>query len=154
NNGFWYGDLYQEKVTIGRRMKEICTARGLKTDIAWNEGDRIYGDAWFHFLGSCKATLGTESGSNVFDRDGSLALGVQRELLLNPAASYAEIHAKFLKDVDGRIVMNQIAPKMFEAIACRTALVLFEGRYSGVLEPDRHFIALRKDFANVDAVLR
>jgi hypothetical protein len=154
DNGWWYGDLYQEKVTIGRRMKEICDARGMKTDIAWREQDRIYGDAWFRFLGSCKATLGTESGANVFDRDGSLALKVQRELVLNPSATYAEIHAKFLKQHDGRIVMNQIAPKMFEAIACRTALVLFEGGYSGVLEPDRHFIALKKDFSNVDDVLQ
>jgi hypothetical protein len=154
DNGFWYGDLYQEKVMIGRRMKEICDARGLKTDIGWREEDRIYGDNWFRFLGSCKATLGTESGSNVFDRDGSLALQIQRELLLRPDASYEEIHAKFLRDVDGQIVMNQISPKIFEAIACRTALVLFEGRYSGVVEPDRHFIALRKDFSNVDDVLR
>src|SRR5205085_9051216 len=111
NNGFWYGDLYQEKVTIGRRMKEICAACGLKTDIAWCEEDRIYGDDWFRFLGSCKATLGTESGSNVFDRDGSIALAVQRELLNRPDATYEEIHAKYLKDVDGRIVMNQVSPK-------------------------------------------
>jgi hypothetical protein len=154
DNGWWYGDLYQEKVTIGRRMQEICDARGLKTDIAWREEDRIYGDAWFRFLGNCKATLGTESGANVFDRDGSLALKVQRELVVNPSATYAEIHAKFLREHDGRIVMNQIAPKMFEAIACRTALVLFEGRYSGILKPDRHFIALKKDSSNIDEVLR
>ena len=34
----------------------------------------------------------------------------------------------------------------------RTALVLFEGRYSGVVEPDRHFVPLKKDFSNVDEV--
>lgn len=154
DNGWWYGDLYQEKVTIGRRMKEICAARGLKTDIAWREEDRIYGDAWFRFLGSARATLGTESGSNVFDRDGTLALQVQRELVVNPTASYAEIHAKYLAGIDGQIVMNQVSPKIFEAIACRTALVLFEGRYSGVVEPGRHFIPLKKDFSNVEDVLR
>jgi hypothetical protein len=49
--------------------------------------------------------------------------------------------------------MNQISPRAFEAIACRTALVLFEGLYSGVLEPGKHFIALKKDFSNVDDVL-
>jgi hypothetical protein len=49
--------------------------------------------------------------------------------------------------------MNQISPKIFEAIACRTALVLFEGRYSGVLEPGKHFLPLKKDFSNVDEVL-
>jgi len=50
-NHFWYGDLGQEKVEIGRRMKAICDELGLKTDIAWREEDRIYGDDWFRFLG-------------------------------------------------------------------------------------------------------
>jgi hypothetical protein len=154
DSNWWYGDLYQEKVTIGRRMKEICAARGLVTDIAWREDDRIYGDAWFQFLASARATLGTESGSNVFDRDGTLATRIQRELAINPAATYAEIHAKYLADIDGQIVMNQVSPKIFEAIACRTALVLFEGSYSGVLEAERHFMPLKKDFSNAAEVLR
>src|SRR4051794_39949671 len=135
-------------------MKALCDERGLETDIAWEEDDRIYGDDWFRFLSSCKATLGTESGANVFDDDGSLALRVQRELVANPAASYEEVRAKFLAGREGEVVMNQVSPKIFEAIACRTALVLFEGHYSGVLEPHRHYLPLRKDFSNVDDVLR
>src|SRR5262249_54439151 len=43
--------------------------------------------------------------------------------------------------------------KVFEAIACKTALILFEGEYSGILRPHRHYIPLRKDFSNVDLVL-
>jgi hypothetical protein len=153
NIGYWYGDLGQEKQFIGEKMKEICDQRGLKTDIAWREEDRIYGDDWFHFLGSCKATLGTESGANVFDYDGSLAQNVQRDLLKNPGLSYRDIHDKYLRGRDGEVVMNQISPKLFEAIACKTALILFEGRYSDVLEPHRHFIPLKKDFSNIDEVL-
>jgi hypothetical protein len=49
--------------------------------------------------------------------------------------------------------MNQISPKMFEAIATRTALILFEGSYSDILKPDVHFLPLKKDFSNVDEVL-
>jgi hypothetical protein len=49
--------------------------------------------------------------------------------------------------------MNQVSPRVFEAVAVRTALVLFEGKYSGVVEPDTHFIPLRKDFGNIDEVL-
>lgn len=152
NNAPWYGQLAQEKVQIGQRMREICTERGLVTDIAWEEGDRIYG-GWFDFLGRCKATLGTESGSNVFDFDGTLAASVQAEMRRDPKITYAEIHRKYLEGRDGAIVMNQISPKIFEAIACRTALVLFDGRYSGVLESGKHFIPLQKDFSNVDDVL-
>src|SRR5262249_24442315 len=71
----------------------------------------------------------------------------------NPNVSYEEIHHKYLKEIDGRIVMNQISPKVFEAIAYKTALILFEGEYSGILKPHRHYIPLRKDFSNVDLVL-
>jgi hypothetical protein len=150
--GFSYGDLGQEKVQIGARMKEICAQRGLNTDIAWKEEDRIYG-GWFEFLGRCKATLGTESGSNVFDFDGTLLPTIRDEVRRNPNIGYAEIRKKYLEGREGKIVMNQISPKVFEAIACGTALVLFEGRYSGVLEAGTHFIPLKKDFSNVDAVL-
>src|SRR5262249_42565568 len=84
---------------------------------------------------------------------GSLATAVQRDLKSNPGMSYEEIHARHLRDRDGAIAMNQISPKIFEAIACRTALVLFEGEYSGVLEAGRHYLPLRKAFSNVDEVL-
>ncbi|MBI3411948.1 MAG: hypothetical protein HY040_26760 [Planctomycetes bacterium] len=150
---WWYGDLGREKLLIGQRMKSICDARGLPTDIAWKEDERIYGDRWFQFLASCKATLGTESGSNIFDFDGALAQTVRHEIMANPGASYEEIHDKYLRGHDGKIVMNQISPKIFEAVACRTALILFEGDYSGILTPGKHFLALKKDFSNVDEVL-
>jgi hypothetical protein len=153
NLGYWYGDLGQEKVSIGKRMKEICGQRNLKTDIAWKEEDRIYGNGWFEFLGRCKATLGTESGANIFDFDGTLCTQIQQELSREPKLSYEEVRKKYLEGREGAIVMNQISPKVFEAIACRTALVLFEGRYSGILEPGKHFLPLKKDFSNVDEVL-
>ena len=152
--GYLFGALGREKLVIGQRMRAICAERGLKADIEWEESKRIYGDDWLRFLAGARATLGTESGANVFDFDGSLGLAIQRELLRNPEADYEEIHERFLRGVDGTIVMNQISPKIFEAIACRTALVLFEGGYSGVLEPEKHFIPLKKDFSNVDDVLR
>jgi hypothetical protein len=154
NLGYWYGDLAQEKAEIGRRMKEICDRRGLKTDIAWEEHERIYGNDWFRFLANCKATLGTESGANVFDRDGSLTAKIRKEVLKNPAVTYPEIRDKYLDGREGEVVMNQISPKLFEAIACRTALVLFEGTYSGILQPGRHFFPLKKDFSNVEDMLR
>ena len=154
NIGFWYGDLAQEKLVIGQRMRALCDARGLRTDIEWEEDKRIYGDSWMQFLCSVRTTLGTESGSNVFDFDGSLTLAIQRELLRNPNVRYEEIHERYLSGIDGAIVMNQISPKIFEAIACRTALILFEGHYSGVIEPGKHFIALKKDFSNFEEIIR
>jgi hypothetical protein len=50
--------------------------------------------------------------------------------------------------------MNQVSPRIFEAIFCGTALILFDGEYSGVVKPDLHFIPLRKDFSNLEEVFK
>jgi hypothetical protein len=49
--------------------------------------------------------------------------------------------------------MGQISPRVFEAAAMRTPMILFTGRYLGLIEPDEHYIELKKDFSNIDAVL-
>ncbi len=52
--------------------REICAARGIPYDIAMDDASRIFGDAWYQFLGSSRTMLGSESGSNAFDFDGEL----------------------------------------------------------------------------------
>lgn len=150
---FYYGALGREKSVIGQRMRQICEDRGLPVDIEWREAKRIYGDAWYMFLQNCRATLGTESGSNVFDFDGELEKTIKNALKENPDLTYEEAYEKWIAPHDNLIKMNQISPKIFEAIALKTALVLFEGEYSGVVQPGVHFIPLKKDFSNVDEVL-
>lgn len=149
---FIYGDLGREKYLIGREMKRIAESRGLPIDIEVDDSKRIYGSKWYEFLGSSRATLATESGANVFDFDGSLKEGIAQACLANPQIEYDEVASNFLRGHEGRVRMNQISPKVFEAIRLRTALILFEGEYSGVVRPDKHFIPLKKDFSNVDEV--
>ena len=151
---FKYGRLGQEKLIIGVRMRAECEARGIPCDIEWTENRRIYGDAWPKFIASCRATLGSESGSNVFDFDGTLATNIAAAVAQNPKITYEEVEARFIGDRELDRVMNQVSPRIFEAVALRTGLVLFEGTYSGVVRPDEHFIPLKKDFSNVDEVLR
>jgi hypothetical protein len=149
---FTYGRLTQEKVLIGRKMKELCRERGIAANIEVSEESRIYGPAWPEFLGSCRAVLGTESGSNVFDFDGTVKPAIEAFVAANPDAEFEMVYDKFLRDVDGRIHMNQVSPRVFETIAMRTGLVLFEGEYSGVVRPWEHYIQLKKDFSNADQV--
>jgi len=148
-----YGDLAREKWLIGERMRTICLARGISADIETSDDKRIYGRAWYEFLGRCRATLGSESGSNVLDADGSLRATIDAARAANPELTYEELHARLIGERDGAIRMNQISPRVFEAAAMRTALILFEGVYSGVLSPGVHYLPLRKDFANVDEIL-
>jgi hypothetical protein len=144
-----YGRLGMEKQEIGVRFKALAVGAGLPVDIEWEDDQRIYGEAWFEFLSKCKATLATESGSNVFDIDGELRKKIDLFCALNPGASFDEIASSQFPNAECQIAnMEQISPKVFEAIALGTALVMYEGRYSDIVTPWRHYIPLKKDFSN------
>jgi hypothetical protein len=146
-----YGILGYEKYRIGRDMRRLCLAHGIPADIeVVADAARIFGTDWYRFVGSCRAMLGTESGSNVFDYDGSLKALAKKHARL----TFEEFAVRFLKDVPNPIQMNQVSPKIFEAIRLRTALVLFEGRYSGVIEPEKHYIPLKRDYSNIKTVFK
>lgn len=151
---YWYGDLGQEKSQIGVRMRELASQYDLKVDIENDDDKRIYGTAWLKYLASSKTTLGTESGSNVFDFDGTISRNIRNYMAKHPNANYAEIYDLYLRDHDKIVKMNQISPKIFEAISLRTGLVLFEGTYSGVIEANEHYIPLKKDFSNIEEVVQ
>lgn len=149
-----YGQLGIEKIGIGEIVKTYCDAHGVETDIAWSEEARIYGPRWYEFMGSCRSMLGSESGSNVFDWDGTLVERIAQFRKLNPQVDDDEVYRKFVRasEIDG--IMNQVSPRIFEAIAARTVLVLFEGNYSGVIEAGEHFVPLKKDGSNLAEVVR
>ncbi|MBN2642658.1 MAG: hypothetical protein JXR78_13475 [Victivallales bacterium] len=150
---FKYGRLTQEKYIIGREMERICAEHNIPANISVDDNDRIYGDAWKDFISNCRTVLGTESGSNVFDFDGTLVPKIQQFIVEHPDADFDTIEREFLKDREQEIRINQISPRIFEAISLKTGLVLFEGEYSGIIRPWEHYIPLKKDFSNIDQVL-
>ena len=118
---YHYGRLAREKTTIGQIMRGFCRVRNIPHDIEWTPPARLYGPAWIEFIGNCRTMLGTESGNNLFDHDGTLRARIQETLLRRPDITYEEIHARFLigKEADG--MMNQVSPRIFEAVALRMA---------------------------------
>jgi hypothetical protein len=135
-------------------MREICDERGIATDIATDEASRIYGPAWLDFVGDCRAMLGSESGSNVFDFDGKIEKTYKAKTLANLGRlpSYAEF-VNVVAQRESEIDIGQISPRVFECAVMRTPMVLFKGRYSDAVREDEHYIALEKDFSNVEAVI-
>ena len=150
---YWLGELSYEKWSIADRFAEHARESGLRLDLSYREADRLYGPAWTAFLTSCKAMLGVESGASVFDFDGTLQQKVDRYVADHPEASFFEVQEKFLRPYEGLIRLNQISPRCFEAAALGTVLVLYEGEYSGILQPWRHYVPLKKDFSNFAEVL-
>ncbi len=149
----WLGRLGMEKAAIADRFAADAPAHGLRVDLSTAEEDRLYGEAWLDFLGHCKATLGVESGASVFDFDGSIEERSRAFLAAHPGATFEELHHNVLAEVDGRIRLNQISPRCFEAAAVGTLMVLYPGDYSGVLVPWRHYIPLEKDHRNMGEVV-
>lgn len=150
---FWLGDLGMEKWQIAPAFLEATARYGLRCDISYREDDRIYGTAWIRFLSSCRAMLGVESGASVFDFTGKIQNAVDSHMAQNPGARYEDVRARFLPNEQGGIRLNQISPRCFEAAALRTAMILYEGHYSGILRPWTHYLPLRKDFANIGDVV-
>src|SRR5262249_11102931 len=138
---------------IAQKFLERAPGTGLRCDIGWRESDRIYGKSWFEWISSCRATLGTESGATITDFDGSLQRRVEAHMLQHPEDDFWLVHRELLAPFEGNVRMNVVSPRVFEATALRTALVLFPGEYSGVLERDRHYIPLEKDFSNFNDVV-
>ncbi|WP_146191632.1 hypothetical protein [Azospirillum humicireducens] len=148
----YLGELGFDKIEIGRRMRTICSKRGIPCDISWLEKDRLYGDSWFQFLGSCRAILGSESGSTVMDEFFQLRPVFNKLKMENPRINFQE-YKPYMSGRCRPVNLGQISPRIFEAAAMKTPMILLEGSYSNIISPDVHYIPLRKDYKNIDSVL-
>jgi hypothetical protein len=148
-----WGAFSEEKFTIGQRFLRDVEDMGLACDIEWAEGRRIHGADWVKFVSSSKATLGTESGVSFVDFTGKVQEESEAYERARPEASAAEVREKFLGGKDGDICIKVISPRVFEAAALRTLLILYPGNYSGAVIPWRHYVPLSHDHSNVREVV-
>ena len=149
---YWYGSHGQSKHLIGRAAVARASRHGLSYDISTRPGDMILGDAWLDFLAAGRATIGTESGSSVLDPRGEIQARVRGLLAENPGLSFDQLSHQMPAGWDDYRFFA-ISPRHLEAIATKTAQILVRGRYSGVLEADRHYIPVEPDFSNLDDAL-
>lgn len=147
-NAFWLGRLAQEKVQIATEFTRIGRQYGFTTDISVREEDRIYGQHWLEFLKASRFSLGTESGASVIDFDGTIRAQTDRYLAEHPDATFEDVQRRFFADAEGKFAIQTISPRIFEAAAFHNTLVLHEGQYAGILQPDVHFISVKKDYSN------
>ena len=144
----WLGELGQEKYTIGQKFRDGLAGENLRVDISFREEDRLYGDDWIAFVASCRAMLGVESGASVFDFTGKIQRKVEDHARREPSVTFEKLKEFYFDDEEGKIVLNQISPRCFEATALRTLLIMYEGEYSGRMVPWRHYVPLKKDHSN------
>jgi hypothetical protein len=150
---YFLGDLGREKTIIAERFQEISQQYGFRADISVSEEDRIYGDEWVNFLRSSRFVLGSPSGASVIDFTGDIGRNCKNYLALYPDASYEDVKQQFFADVDGKIVIDTVSPRIFESTALSCTMIMHEGYYGGILEAGRHYICVRKDYSNLNEVI-
>jgi len=151
-NEYWLGELAQEKVFIAENTKKLAPLYQLNIDVSVREEDRIYGEKWLDALRTTKAVLATESGASIWDYDGTIEKETRFYLRQHPKASFKEVQNAVLKPYENNLLYSAISPRIFEAAALKTPLIMFPGEYNGICKPERHYISLNKDFSNFKEV--
>jgi hypothetical protein len=147
------GKLAQDKTNLASEFVSRTGHTNLKFDISIEESDRVYGKAWFDLLMRSKVVLGTESGASIWDADGLVAKKVKQFLRKHKGADFNRVFHEVLEPYDGKLMYSAISPRVFEAAATKTPMVMFPGYYNGICKPGVHYIVLEKDCSNLSDVL-
>lgn len=144
----WIGD-------IGRtRLIEWFAAHGqehgLTVDIQFR---RDPSEIWNRFLNGCQGVIGAESGTAFLERDDHTQRAVNSHLATHPQTTFEAVYDQFFRDYAQPVSGKTISSRHFEPIGTRTCQILLEGAYSGLLTADRHYLAVRSDFSNLEEVV-
>lgn len=145
---------HNERREIAEYFLEHAPKWGLITDISTDPTRRFKEQEWAAFLNRCRGQIGTEAGGDFFELTDSSRLKVNAYEKAHPDASMAEISELFFKDYPNPLPLRIISGRQVEAAATKTVQILFEGNYNGYLQPNVHYISLKKDFSNIDDVMR
>ena len=67
----------------------------------------------------------------------------------HPEASFEEVWSRFFRDYANPLPGRVLSGRNVEAAGTKTVQILLEGAYGGYLQPDVHYIPVRKDFSNL-----
>lgn len=150
---YWLGDHGRLKVSIADAVTPVANERGLVTDISLKPQDTFLGAEWTAFLLRCKWVLGVEGGASILDADGSLRQRVDAFVTEHPDADYDTVRRACFAGMDGGLDLRAISPRHLEACATRTAQLLVEGEYTGILRSGEHYVPIKRDYSNVEEAL-
>ena len=98
--------------------------------------------------------MGTESGASIIDFTGRIEYDLNRWQAFRPFAKFGVPQEMLEADGQVELQASLISPRCFEAAALGTAMILYPGEYSGLMEAGRHYLSLEKDFSNFDEIVR
>ena len=145
----WYLG-HQERRLLADAFVAAAPRLGLSVDISLDVGARLDEPGWAGFLNRCRGQLGSEAGGDYFDIDDGLRKAVSVFLAEHPEATFDEVFERFFRGTSAAVSGRALSSRIVETAGTRTAQLLVEGHYGGFLEPDVHYIPLRRDLSNVD----
>lgn len=148
-----FGRIGHVKGVIGERFAAQPAAAGLTLDFSTDPDDLLAGPRWHEFLDSSKFCLATNTGSSLLDPNGDIQRCVERYQMRNADASFEEVEAHCFPEQDGRYSFTAISPRNLEAALAETVQIATPGPYGGILEAERHYIALEPDCSNAADVV-
>ncbi|CAA7620709.1 glycosyltransferase [Magnetospirillum sp. SS-4] len=151
------GDIYppfigdRERTAIIEWFENHGPAAGVVCDIRKR---RVGRRDWAAFLNGCKAVIGAEAGSYYLNDDCRL-LEQARQYSVRQGAQvrFDDVFERFFKNAPRLLSGKAISSRHFEPIGTRTCQILLEGGYNGILEPEIHYIAVKKDLSDVHAAI-
>jgi hypothetical protein len=145
---YFIGDL--DRTRTVKFFEEHSASLGLTRDIRTHRMPR---SEWAKFLNTCKGIIGAESGTYYLERTDHTRMAVEAYLEQHPHASFHDVFERFFRDYPNPVSGKAISSRHFEPIGTQTCQVLLEGRYNDILVADEHYLALKKDFSNVEEVV-
>lgn len=123
-------------------------------DISTDPSKRFKREEWANFLNNCKFTIASEAGSSYLERDDKTRNLVNEYINKNPYSNFENIYENFFQNYKGESINGKcISSRHFDAVGTKTCQILLEGRYNDILEPNIHYLELKKDFSNINEVI-
>ena len=167
-----YHKQYERKVDIGfigdeysfaigdierTKMIEYFVHNGhehrFKTDIRLGRKLRIPQKQYVEFLNSIRGTIGAESGTYFLEKTDKIQKQIETFLSRYPESTFTEVYNRFIKKYPNPVNGKAVSSRHFEAVGTKTCQILLDGYYNGILKPNAHYLALNKDFSNIQDVL-
>jgi hypothetical protein len=151
---YWLGRHGTIKWQVGERIRNAAKARGLDVDISCEPKDVFVGREWYRFLQRSRVFLGCEGGASLHDATGEIRQKVEQYVQQHPDAPFEEVEAACFPGMDGNLRLFAISPRHYECCITKTCQALVEGEYNGIFKPDIHYIEIKRNWSNINEVLK
>lgn len=154
---YWFGRHCRKRQQLAELVSAAAPEHDLVTNIDTGqkkESDRLRGDDWFRYMLQCRCVLGTDGGTSILDRNGSIRACTEAYLAQHPDADFEDVERECFPGKDGLHRLRAISPRHLEACATRTCQILLEGEYNGILLPGKHYLEIKNDYSNLHQVLK